>query len=50
MKINVKDYYAMQRAKKRNASTDAAKRREIARKAAQKRWSHTIKQTLDVIK
>lgn len=52
MKIKVKDYYAMQRANARAAKLSNDDRKEIARRAAQKRWSKvkSFKQTLDVVK
>ena len=54
MKIKVKDYYAIQRAKARNKSLTREDRQEIAKCAAMKRWhTHKIrsfKQTLDVVK
>lgn len=52
MKIKVKDYYAIQRAKERSKSLTREDRQEIARRAAAKRWSKvkSFKQTLDVVK
>lgn len=52
MKIKVKDYYAMQRADARATKLSSEERKEIARRAATKRWSKvkSFKQTLDVVK
>lgn len=52
MKIKVKDYYAMKRADARSAKLSSEKRKEIAMRAAQKRWTKvkSFKQTLDVVK
>lgn len=52
MKIKVKDYYAMKRANARAANLLPEERKEIARRAAAKRWSKvkSFKQTLDVVK
>lgn len=52
MKIEVKDYYAIKRADARATKLTSEKRKEIARRAAQKRWTKvkSFKQTLDVVK
>ena len=52
MKIKVKDYYAVKRAKERRNKLNPEERREIAKRAAEKRWSKVqgFKQTLDVVK
>ena len=52
MKIKVKDYYALKRADARAAKLSREERKEIAKRAAAKRWSKvkSFKQTLDVVK
>jgi hypothetical protein len=52
MKIRVKDYYALKRANARATKLSSEDRKEIARRAAAKRWSKvkSFKQTLDVVK
>ncbi len=52
MKIKVKEYYAMRRANARAAKLSSEERKEIARRAAAKRWSKvkSFKQTLNVVK
>ena len=52
MKIKVKDYYAVKRAKERKNKLLPEERRAIAKRAAEKRWSKVqgFKQTLDVVK
>lgn len=52
MKIEVKDYYAIKRGNARSQKLSGIERKEIAKRAAQKRWSkiRSLKQTTDVIK
>lgn len=52
MRIKVKDYYAVKRAKERKNKLLPEERRAIAKRAAEKRWSKVqgFKQTLDVVK
>lgn len=52
MKIEVKDYYAIKRANARASKLTSEERKEIAKRAAEKRWSKVnyFKQTIDVIK
>ena len=40
MKIIVKDYYAIKRAKARASKLSVKRRKEIARKAVMKRWNN----------
>ena len=52
MKIEVKDYYAIKRGNARSQKPSGDERKEIAKRAAQKRWSkiRSFKQTTDVVK
>lgn len=52
MKIEVKDYYAIKRGNARSQKLSGDERKEIAKRAAQKRWSkiRSFKQTTDVVK